>query len=211
MIEPDGLNLLRLLKSNRGWQEGSLCLPVGKPVVALLRPIVTKGDALSDQDLDNLSEWRNRFVKSFLTEFDATREQTRRWLVNSVDADLGKILFMLEDLNGNSIGHLGLGFINWDAKYGEADAIVRGNPAPKGLMKEALQTLIKWAKSELGLEEVCVRVRSDNTAIDFYRKSGFVEYKRVSIMASQVDSTLIWSEREGHIAPFLVYMRYAHA
>ena len=90
---------------------------------------------------------------------------------------------MLDALDGTRLGHLGIGFIDWEGGYGEADAIVSGGASPPGLMKAALQTLLRWAETQLGLRRLAVRVRSDNPAVAFYARTGFREWQRVPIAA----------------------------
>lgn len=202
-------NLFHELKKSAG-SATELVLPLGKPVEALLRPIATEPNKINSEDVHLLSEWRNRHVKSFLTEFYSHDARTTSWLTNSVANDPGKLMFMIDTLHGVSIGHVGLGFINWETGYVEADAIVRGRPARKGLMKEALRLLLFWAEKSLGLSDAWVRVRSDNPAVHFYEKVGFVERKRVSLSVKNEGSTLIWYEDKNADkgAPALVYMEY---
>ncbi len=189
-----------------------LVLPLGNPLEAIIRPVATEKQKINPRDVALLSAWRNRFVKSFLTEFHAHDRRTTSWLIDNVGNDPGKILFMIDTLEKKTIGHIGLGFINWQTGYVEADAIVRGGNARKGLMKDALQLLLQWAKTTLGLDDTWVRVRSDNPAVLFYEKVGFVEKKRVPIMEKKNDGNSVWTEdphadRQG---PALVYMKYTH-
>lgn len=208
MIEPANRRLFEEYKRAAG-SPAALVLPVGRPVEALLRPIATHGDRISLDDARLLSEWRNRFVKSFLTEFVSHEARTANWLRTAVADDPGKILFMVDTLDGRSVGHVGLGFIDWAGGYVEADAIVRGGEARPGLMTLALHALLHWAHS-LGLEQAWVRVRSDNPAVAFYRKAGFAEVKRVPLAATIADGQITWTEdpAAGPAAPALVYMRY---
>jgi RimJ/RimL family protein N-acetyltransferase len=205
-----GAALLRALKQSTRAGAATLTLPVGTPVRALLRPIATLPGAADAIDVQRLSEWRNRHVKSFLTEFVANDERTAAWLAGAVHRDDGKILFMLHALDGEPLGHLGLGFIDWPTGYGEADAIVSGGASPPGLMKLALQTLLRWARDQLGLQALAVRVRSDNPAVAFYEKVGFREFKRVPLAVRRSAEGSDWSEDPSLVASdaSLVYMRY---
>lgn len=119
------------------------------------------------------------------------------------------MLFMVETPDGERVGHVGLGFIDWQRGYGEADAIVSGGKSPPGLMKASLLALMRWARDALGLQTLAVRVRSDNTAVDFYRKVGFREYQRVPIVSRAVPGGTDWSEDPQAVdAPAsLVYMQ----
>lgn len=208
-----GQTLLRALKDSTRAGVSALVLPVGAPVRALLRPIATLPGATDAVDVRLLSEWRNRHVKSFLTEFVADDARTAAWLGAVVHADGGKMLFMLDDLDGQRLGHLGLGFIDWQAHYGEADAIVSGGLSPPGLMKLALRTLLRWAGDQLGLQTLAVRVRSDNPAVAFYEKVGFREFKRVPLAVRHDAGFTEWTEDPALAASpaSLVHMRYEAA
>lgn len=186
--------LIQLIKETAGMAGPQLSIPVGKPVVAHLRPVATIRERFNRQDITLLTQWRNKYVKSFLNEFHATDERTACWLSDIVGPDDTKILFMLDDLNGRTFGYMGIAYINWDQKSGEADAIVRGEDAPKGTMKEALPTLLAWGRGHLDLKTFDVRVRSDNPACEFYRKLNFVELKRVPLTKFTRHDGLQWVE-----------------
>lgn len=205
----DGQQLFVAVKQTTRAGQSGLVLPVGQPLVAVIRPIATVPGHIDPIDVQLLTEWRNRHVKSFLTEFVSTPERTAGWLAGAVHVNPGKMLFMVETLDGERVGHVGLGFIDWQRGYGEADAIVSGGKSPPGLMKAALLTLMQWARDALGLATLAVRVRSDNTALEFYRKVGFREYQRVPIVAHEVPGGTDWSEDPQAIgvSASLVYMQ----
>jgi len=211
MTAPAGRALMRSLKDTTVAGAPALVLPVGSPVRALLRPIATVPGATDSTDVRLLGEWRNRHVKSFLTEFVAHDARTTEWLTTAIHGNDGKLLFMLDALDGTRLGHLGLGFIDWDRRYGEADAIVSGGASPPGLMKLALQTLLRWAREQLSLEQLAVRVRSDNPAVAFYEKVGFREWQRIPLVARRGAESTEWAEDPAarDREPSLVYMRYS--
>jgi RimJ/RimL family protein N-acetyltransferase len=211
MANSPGRDLLLLIKSTARAGAPSLSLPVGSPVAALLRPVATDFDAQGEQDVLRLTEWRNDHVESFLTEFVATPTQTRRWLAETVGPSDSRILFMVDRLDGECVGYMGLAFIDWEKAYAEADAVVRGRPAPSHLMGDALRAMLSWAESQLSLREFGVRVRSDNSAIRFYEKLGFREVKRIPLRKHASDGLTRWEEDfsmgEGQ-GPSLVHMRW---
>lgn len=189
-----GENIVSILKSLPSSKSLSLVIPIGDPVIAYLRPIPTLNIRPDDDDINLLTLWRNKYVNSFLTIFVANNTQTYNWLRNYVHNNNGKVLFMIDDIDRKTLGHVGLGFIDWKRKYGEADAIVNGGDAPRGLMKKALLTMLLWAKNVLCLEILAVRVRSDNEAIHFYKKVGFIEKKRVLISPVIDGDEINWIE-----------------
>jgi len=192
-----GLTLLRSLKLAANRSGPPINLVVGRPPRALLRVVATQRGGINHEDVRCLTEWRNRFVTSFLTEFVATETQTERWLNNIVGPDDTKILFMADTLDGRTFGYLGLAFIDWERGSGEADAIVRGGPAEPGTMSDALRTLLAWARHGLGLAHLSVRVRSDNPALGFYCKLGFHEQFRVPLRRTVIPDETVWVESPG--------------
>lgn len=187
-------DLLRTFKAQAGAPGPPLLIPVGMPPIAFLRPVATSAELLRDEDVQVLTEWRNRHVQSFLTEFVATKERTARWLVDMVGTSNGRILFMVDDTSGNTFGYMGLDFIDWGVGYGEADAVVRGREAAHGTMKVALLSLMAWARGHLGLRRLGVRVRSDNAALGFYHKVGFREVRRVPLRRLAETEMIRWVE-----------------
>ena len=204
-----GKALLRYYKESAGQPGVSLGLTIGKPYIGFLRPVSTRPAFVNNADVELLTAWRNRFVGSFLTEFTATPAQTAKWLVNQVGPDDTRILFMVDDPFGRTFGYMGIAFIDWELKYVEADAVVRGDQAPGGTMSAALKTLLLWAVTHLGLKHVHVRVRSDNPALGFYRKFGFEDVKRVPLKRMEENGRVAWVEDQSMPGSpvTLVYMK----
>lgn len=202
-----GRNLIRALKTSATCAGPNLVLTIPKFKNCYLRPIPTKPTALNPKDVLCLTEWRNRNQKAFLTEFAATTDRTERWLTEVVHNDDSRILFMLMEGDETPIGYMGLGHIKWAESYGEADAIVRGNPSEKGVMTEGLVTLVNWATCQLGIKHIGVRVLSDNRALSFYNRLGFVETKRVPLVKHETADQVTWVEDEMCREPerYLVY------
>ena len=83
-----GQELIRSLKVTAGGIGPELSIVVGAPPQSILRPVATQRNRLSQTDIRFLTVWRNRFVGSFLTEFEATEDRTASWLVNVVGPKL---------------------------------------------------------------------------------------------------------------------------
>ena len=202
-----GQQLIQSLKATSTAGQPCLSLPVGSPVEGVLRPVAMVAGKLNQNDVRVLTEWRNRFVKSFLTEFEATEARTATWLTDVVGPDPTRILFMLDDAQGQTVGYLGLAFIDWEQGIGEADAIVRGAEVAPGVMAKALFTLLGWGYEQLGLETIGARVRSDNPSLRFFLKIG-QELKRVPLRQIEEPDMVRWVEDETLVtsAASLVYL-----
>lgn len=202
-----GRDVLAMFKDLAGAPGPPVLLRVGDPTVALLRPVAVHADRLNPGDIALLTAWRNRHVTAFLTEFDATTDRTGAWLTKSA-TDLSRILFMVDDPGGRTFGSMGLAGIDWESGTGEADAIVRGEESAPGTMGATLRALIDWATGPLGLRHVRIRVRSDNAAMAFYERLGFVEKRRVPLRLEHGEAaTRKWVEDETADASlFVVYL-----
>lgn len=166
-----------------------------------MRPVSTVEGEVRIEDVRALTQWRNRYVDAFLTEFDATESRTRQWLTTKVGPDETRILFMLDDArDGRTLGYMGLAYINWEQRYAEADAIVRGAPTAPGLMTRAMRIMLDWARHQLGIERIGVRVRSDNRALNFYLKFGFREIQRVPLRRKVTHDLVEWLEDPGLVS-----------
>lgn len=190
-----GQELIQALNAGSTAGQPCLSIPVGSPVEAVLRPVCTIAGKLNGNDVRVLTEWRNRFVKSFLTEFEATEARTSEWLTEVIGPDPTRVLFMLDDARGQTVGYLGLAFIDWEQRTGEADAIVRGAETAPGVMAKALLTLLDWGYQQLELETLGARVRSDNPALRFFLKIGN-EDKRVPLRRLDEPGMVRWVEDE---------------
>ena len=199
----DARDLFQSLKTNSTVNRPCLSIPVGFPVEAFMRPVATVAGRLNENDVRVLTEWRNRFVQSFLSEFEATDARTAVWLTEVIGPDPTKIMFMLDDLNSQTIGYLGLGFIDWERREGEADACVRGvEAAPAGVMTRAFLTLLAWAYEQLGMTIIRGRVRSDNPALRFFLKLA-TETKRVPLRRIEGPGMIRWVEDETFVTSSL--------
>jgi RimJ/RimL family protein N-acetyltransferase len=156
-----------------------------------LRPLQA---TVTSQDVELLTEWRNRYREFFLTDFIATVPQTRAWLLET-GSDPSRILFMIETEGGSPFGHAGLCNLRPAEAYAELDNVVRGRDGPRGAMTAAVTTLCDWAASSLGVTALWVRVMSDNPAVSFYEKVGFRRAYDVALEFRHAGSKGVWMER----------------
>ncbi len=196
MMDPaGGRELLVALKASTKARRPGLSLPVGRPLEAVLRPVATREGELNPEDVRLLTEWRNRYVRSFLTEFQATEGRTERWLSETIGSDDTRILFMLDDANGRTVGYIGIFNIDWERGSVEFDSPVRGAGADLWLMAKAMRTMMDWVGGQLGLPYIGGRVRSDNRALKFFQRMlDASEVKRVPLRRIEEPGMIRWVE-----------------
>jgi RimJ/RimL family protein N-acetyltransferase len=157
--------------------------------------VATDPERVDPADVKFLTDWRNRYVNVFFHEFHATEKRTERWLTQTVGPDDGRILFMVEDLEGRVFAYIGLASIDWESRRCEVDALVRGGHAPRNTMATVHLGLIGWARGALGLDRVGGRARSDNQAVLAHLwKTDHVEERRVPLRSRSTDDGTLWTE-----------------
>jgi perosamine synthetase len=147
----------------------------------------------------DLTDWRNRNVTAYPTQFTATVQTTRKWLLEGVLKNEGRILFLVVDKFGSCLGHIGFNnCLSEDLSF-EIDNVVRGRQGVPGLFSSAMTRLCDWAESNFPLDKLHLRVMGDNfKAIRFYEKLGWqvireIPLKRV-ISAERTDFIEISSD-----------------
>ena len=131
--------------------------------------MATRAEKLNPDDVRVLTEWRNRFVKSFLTEFAATEARTAAWLTDVVGPDPTRILFMLDDARTHGrLPRPRLYRLATTHRRSRRDRSRRGSRP--GVMAKAMFTLLDWGYEQLELTKLGARVRSDNPSLRFFLK-----------------------------------------
>lgn len=164
-----------------------------------LRP-VTRDSIDSPEEMRLLSVWREKVLYWFPATFKVTEEGTKKWAENGLYKLKDRILFYVDDASGRPRGHVGLYRFNYKEKFCELDNIVKGEDnAPKGIMTQACNTLLKWAFETAGIETAYLGVASDNErAIKLYERLGFREIKRIPLMKIQEAGGTRWIEAIGN-------------
>jgi perosamine synthetase len=151
----------------------SLRLPDGAGYLLPMCDLRVDDDAL----IADLTRWRNENVTAYPSRFTATPISTKAWLRDRVLGVPDRMLFLVVNRFGRTVGHMGFASaINNDCSL-EMDNIVRGvKTGDPGIMLAGMNTLIDWAEEKLGPREIYLRVFEDNThAIAFYKKLDFVQ------------------------------------
>lgn len=152
--------------------QGQLC--------GFLRPITKDYRKKMPELGDLLAQWRNEHPEPSANAFTATAESTEKWLDEQILQRDDRILFLIENLAGEKIGHIGYANFDFAKISGEVDAVLRGNKtvAP-GIMTAALNSLLYWGIKELRLDVITLRIGPENAqAIAFFKKNYFLPIDR---------------------------------
>jgi perosamine synthetase len=185
-------------------------IPIGK--LGYLVPLC-KGLQGLDGLMQDLTTWRNRFVHVYPTQFEASVQSTASWYANQLLNTTDRMLFLVVDLAGNRLGHIGFNSCDNDLGEFEIDNVVKASDAcPKGMFSMALNTLINWARTTVNVESFYLRVMADNAhAISFYLKNDFIEFGRIPLAKKINGSTINYTEaKPGDVVEkTFVKMKYA--
>lgn len=174
-------------------------LDADKNTAGFLKPITADFKATINGCVELLSRWRAENPTLSPTRFHVTAEGTERWINDLVIHNDQRILFMVQDLGGNYIGHMGFAGFDCAMRSAEVDLVVRGEKnAASGLMGYAVQTLVRWGRQELGLEHISLDVLWDNAhAISFYERCGFQKGKLIPLTKEETLGETRWTPHRG--------------
>jgi RimJ/RimL family protein N-acetyltransferase len=184
--------------------------------VARLEP-VTWQDATRPEAVKLLAAWREAANPFFPAQFPVTLAGTQRWVVKQLLEVPDRLLFWVKGNDGTAVGHVGLFRFDWDARSVEIDNIVRGmQGALPGIIHASVQTLLQWTYEALHMDEVFLRVLSDNErAVKLYARCGFRETMRVPLARQQEGDVVHWvevnSEYRQPVSRYFVTMRLTRA
>ena len=140
--------------------------------------LVQKRDANNPIILDALTRWRKKYMKYFLTQFNASTNRTKSWLENIVIPSSDRLLFLILNEDNNLIGNFGIADILFDQC--ELDNLIRGEKGghPKLIYFSEL-SLLKWLFLEKNVKRVNLHVFANNLpTIKLHKSVGFVEIGR---------------------------------
>lgn len=177
------------------------CVPVYNSeniICAYLKPITKDYKITMPGCVSLLSKWRRENPTISTGTFEITDIRTGKWLeYNVIDRD-DRIVFMIADLKGENIGHIGYSAFDYDRKKCEVDSVLRGEKGIyPGMMTFVMNSLLYWGIDCLKLEHIGLKVYSDNTrAVKFYELCGFYFVRRIPLY-----KVILHDEEKWEIAP----------
>jgi RimJ/RimL family protein N-acetyltransferase len=159
--------------------------------IGFLMPI-TKSTINDLNIINKLTDWRNKFMRYFLTQFHATNDRTLNWIENNILNDNTKMLFIIYDKKANPIGNLG--FTKLTNISSEIDNLIKGEESkPNNIIYFAELALINWMFSNLSIREIYGHVFSDNIApIMIHREVGFEIIEKIKVYKYEINNEVHW-------------------
>jgi perosamine synthetase len=122
-----------------------------------------------------LAQWRAENAWVYPTQFTVTLAGTALWLRSLVLAVEDRMMFLVVDRDGRTIGHMGFADAINDDQAMRLDNVIRGvKGVVPGLMTSAYRALQDWAERLIGPRTIYAIVFSDNErVINFLARVGF--------------------------------------
>lgn len=144
----------------------------------------------SENDIENISSWRKKTMKMFLTQFDSTAEKTKIYIDKLCLQRDDRILFMILDADDRKIGHVGL--VNINNNSVELDNLMRGvNGGDPRLIYFAELALLNWAFKKLNVRKSDVLVVSYNWLVkSLHEDVGFLDVQYIPLLKLEKDGVV---------------------
>lgn len=183
-------------------------------LIAYLRPITLDYRTTIKDCAEFMGKWRAENPSISASSFEITTERTEKWLDNLVIGRDDRLLFLIQTLENQYIGHVGYSNFSYDSKTAEIDSILRGvKDVYPGIMTYAVKALLKWGIDFLHLEHIELSTDSDNNKSQaLYKRCGFEIKSRKALVKHVLPDEIRWDFAEDPDLPnaerYSVIMEY---
>jgi len=131
------------------------------------------------------------------------------WLKKGVQEREDRLLFLVNDIYGETIGHVGISSFNYEKKTCEIDNIVRGEVSSQSkVMESAVKGLLTWIFEKIEPECIELRVFNDNTkALALYYRLGFQLDALYPLEKTVKGDEIEWIDSDNKIDRFFISMK----
>jgi perosamine synthetase len=156
--------------------------------------------------IEKFSLWRRNNQFAYPNRFQVSIEGTETWLKHAVIENPDRLLFIVLDKFGESIGHLGV--LRIGAGEVEIDNVLRGEARAPGIMYTAMEAIENFCYHEFGLESISLRVLKSNPhAIDFYEKLHYSKVTEIPLADVGLNGTVKLVESTDNVCDYFQVMQ----
>lgn len=167
-------------------------------LVAYLRPITSDYRKTIKNCAELMGKWRAENPSISASTFKITTERTEKWLDDLIIGRDDRLLFMIETLEHEYLGHVGYSNFCYKTQTAEIDSILRGvkNVYP-GIMTFSIRTLLRWGKETLELKNIELSTDTDNLKSQaLYQRCGFVIKSKKAMVKHILPDEVRWDMAE---------------
>ncbi len=178
-----------------------ICFPIvdcNEEIVGMLKPISFDYKKIFPESIELLGKWRKENPSISNSKFEITNERTKNWLENLILNRKDRILFYIDDLQNQHIGHIAFSSFNFSNRTAEIDCVLRGiTDVLPGIMTFAVKTMVQIAFNQLKVDKLYLLTNEDNyKAIRLYQRCGFNIIDRIPLFRKELDNEVRWDADE---------------
>ena len=143
-----------------------------------------------------LNKWRLQNPGLSSAQIPISDEKTERWLQTRILGNDSIVMFMIQDSEGENIGHLGLSGMNFETNTVRVCAVTRGiqDKCP-GIMRTAMEFIKGWCAEQLEARFADLLVLNDNSkALRLYTRCGFSVSSIIPLRKAEHNGKINWIE-----------------
>ena len=133
---------------------------------------------IEEEDLNLIVKWRNNpeIIRGFFSYLPLSKVKQRKWYEKYLNDDTQQTFIIELKKEKTPIGTVGLTNIDYKNQKAELGILIDRSYQNKGLGKEALNLLIKFAFDEMNIRKIKALVFKENEpAIKLYKSCEFIE------------------------------------
>ena len=145
--------------------------------------------------IKKLTFYRNKFKKYYPTQFQATEISTKKWIKKLLSTN-NRIMFLLVNKENSICGVMGLLKHDSSENSLEIDNVIKfKNCYEKNIFSKVLQVLLSFSKEVLFIENIQLKVMSNNLrAIKYYKKNGFKIVSKIPLIKKKLKNKIVFLE-----------------
>lgn len=178
-----------------------ICIPIlneNSLVIGFLKPITFDYKRIYPECIQLFGQWRAENPSLSNSLFEITDERTEKWLDHLILKRKDRLLFLIDDLSNNHIGHIAFSSFNHNKQSAEIDCVLRGvKDASPGIMTYALRAMIRFGQDTLKLKELYLVTNENNqNAINLYKRCYFKIIDRIPLFRKELVDEIRWDPDE---------------
>ena len=142
--------------------------------------LLSNSDCEDEELIEKFTNWRNKYMACFLSNFIPTNERTKKWIINNVLKNEDVILFKILNNKSELVGHIGA---KYRKEYIEYDNLIReGEVEVPFFTSFVADMFMNWLFRISDVDFISGKCISNNTkGLRFHERTGFEINNRIPL------------------------------
>lgn len=163
-------------------------------IIGILKPITYDYSTIFPNCIELMSKWRRENPSLSNSIFEVTDARTRKWIDDLILRREDRLLFLIDDLENNHLGHIAYSSFDFLNQTAEIDAVLHGeHDGVHNIMTYTIKAMIQWGFNELSLSDIYLVTNDDNErAINLYQKCDFKIIGEIPLYRRELENEIRW-------------------